>query len=220
MGRADNMTDEATIRAWRSETLLALYATAEYINARQQLVERLVVSLFGCLQVLLPEASKEDPESLLKSLHQNIIIPAIDLSEKFHLSAKIFGFFRHGASDGHHKIRQELEFHDFKDLHDSGRAVRAFQQGLDYYYITDINPGLYSRTIVGDMKSTKKCLKKVQVLSAAQRPDKSYNMQGDTALGHIHRCWDARRKAYAQEMAKADIKAKREIPLFKSFFPD
>jgi hypothetical protein len=213
------MTDEAAIRAWRSETLLALYTSAEYINERHQLVNMLVVSLFECLQVLLPETSKEDRESLLKSLAQKIIIPAIDLSEKFRISAKIFGFFRHGTPDSHHKNRPELERYNFKDLHDSGRAVKAFQRGFDYHYITDISLGLHCRTIKGDMVSTKQYLRNAEVLLAVQKPDKSYVMQKDTALGHIHRCIEAH-NAYAQEMAKLDIKPKRERSFFKSIFPD
>jgi len=197
---------------------LALYISAEYINARHRLVNMLVVSLFECLQVLLPETSEEDRESLLKSLAQMIIIPAIDLSEKFHISSKVFRFFQRGAPDGHPTIREEQDSYDYKDLHDSGRAVRAFQKGFEYHYITDISPGLYTCTIKGDMISTKKYLKKAQVLLAVQKPDKCYDMQKDTALGHIHKCIEAHRKAYAQEMAKADIKEKCEGSLFKRFF--
>jgi hypothetical protein len=214
---ANTIIDEAAIRAWRSETLLALHTSVEYINARHHLVNNLTVFLFHCLQVLLPEISEEDRESLLKSIAQMIIIPAVDLSEKFHISAKVFGFFRHGFPDGHPKIAQEVESFEFKDLHDSGRAVRQFQDGFDYHYITDISLGLYTRTIKGDMISTKKYLKKAQVLLAVIKPDKSYEMKKNTALGHIYRCVENYRAAHAEEIAK-DIKPKSGGSIFKSFF--
>jgi hypothetical protein len=178
----------------------------------------LVVSLFGCLQVLLPEPSKEELQSLYNSIARTIIIPAIELSEKFHISSKLFGFFDYGAPDAHHKAGLEVDSYDFIDLHDSGRAVRVIQQGFNYHYITDISQGLYSCTIKGDMKSTKKYLKKGQVLLAVQKPGKCYTMQKDTALGHIQKCIEAHRKEYALEMAKEDVKAKREKSIFSRMF--
>jgi hypothetical protein len=178
----------------------------------------LVVSLFGCLQVLLPESSKEELQSFYNSLARTIIIPAIELNEKFNISSTLFGFFSHGVPDGHHSTGLELDIYDFKDLHDSGRAVRAIQEGFQYHYITDISQGLFSCTIKGDMKSTKKYLKKAQVLLAVQKPSKSYTMQKDTALGHIQKCIEAHRKEHALEMAKVDIKAKREKSIFGRIF--
>jgi hypothetical protein len=203
----NTIVDETAMRAWRSETLVALHATAEYATARQELVNEVVSSLLGCLQVLLPEASKEQFEVLQKTLTEAIVLPAITLSERFHASSKLFGFSGRGNITKR-TVKEDNEKHEFKNLHQTGKIV-ILQHGMDAQYITDICPGLFSRTIKGDEISTKKTLKRAQVLLAVQKPGVRMIAHADTALEHIYRCVEAQRKTEVKESAKAEAKSKK-----------
>ena len=135
------MADQATLRAWRSDTLIALIATADYQNARRQHISKLASALCGCLQVLLPRASKEQLASLRKSLAEELIVPAMTLSEKFHVSAKRFSQNCRGQDSNTANWAKELEIYECRNLFDNGKEVRTFQAGVDCKYVIDICPG-------------------------------------------------------------------------------
>jgi hypothetical protein len=181
------MADQATLRAWRSETLIALIATADYQNARRQNISKLASALCGCLQVLLPRASKEQLASLRKSLAEVLIVPAMTLSEKFHVSAKRFSQNCRGRDSDTANWAKELEIYECRNLLDNGKEVRTLQAGVDCKYVIDICPGLHCASLKAETLSPEKQLKRIQILVAVPRPDRSYSLSGETALSHIYK---------------------------------
>lgn len=181
------MADLATIRAWRSETLIALMATADYQSARRQRIIKLAFNLCGCLHVLLPHASKEQLASLQKSLDEDLIAPAMTLSEKFHTSAKLFSQGYRGLANDQVDWAKELESYECRNLLDNGKVVRTLQADVEYMYVIDICPGLHCASLKANELSPAKELKRIQILVAAAQPDRSYSLNGETALSHIYR---------------------------------
>lgn len=147
----------------------------------------MVDHLIQCLQVLLPQASREQLAALQKSALQDLIMPAIKLNEKFNLSAKLFTFSGRGIDGDRARASRELALYDCRNLFENGKAVKTLQPGVECEYVIDICPGLCCRTIKGDSVSGPKTLKKAQILVAVKRPDRPYKLQGETALGHIYR---------------------------------
>jgi hypothetical protein len=136
--------------------------------------------------VVHPGASIEQLEALKKSLFQDLIIPAFKLSEKFHLSPKLFSLSCRGLHGDREKIAGELEMYDCRSVLENGKAVRMVQDGFNYQYVIDIYPALYSRTIKNHSFSPPKLLKKGQVLVAVTKQDTVYNLKGETAISLIY----------------------------------
>lgn len=77
--------------------------------------------------------------------------------------------------------------YDCRNLLENGKAVKVLPPGVDCEYVIDICPGLDCKSINGDLVSAPKILKKAQILVAVTRQDRSYSLQGDTALVSIYR---------------------------------
>jgi hypothetical protein len=207
-------TDHVAIRAWRSETLMAVTASSEYESARRQRIHELAASLCGCIQVLLPKATKEQLVLLQKSLAQDLIIPAIKLSEKFHVSGKLFTQLGRGLDDERANITQELERYECRNLLENGRMVKTLQSGVDCEYVMDICPGLYCSSLKGDAISAPKRLKKTQILVAVTRPGRSHILHEETALGHIYKSVQEYKIAENKEIERKELEAKQKSSWF------
>jgi hypothetical protein len=166
-------------------------ATAEYKNARRQRITKLASYLCGCMQVLLPRASKKQLEALQKSITEELIVPAITLSEKFHLSVKVFSRNERGFDGDSAIAARELEDYECRNLLENGRVIRAgtLLQGVQCRYVLDICPGLYCSSVKKATGAPAKMLKKPQILIAVLQPGMTYeSLAGETAIGHIYKC--------------------------------
>jgi hypothetical protein len=137
--------------------------------------------------VLLPRASKEQLESLQKSLAEELIVPTMTLSEKFHISAKLFSQVCRGLEKDPADWAKEFESYECRNLLDNGKVVRTLKAGVDCKYVIDICPGLHCASLKVNTPSPAKQLKRIQILVAVGRPDRSCSLSGETALGHIYR---------------------------------
>jgi len=114
-------------------------------------------------------------------------MPAMKLSEKFHISPKLFSLSSRGLDENRANITRELEMYDCRSLLENEKAVKMLQPGVDCQYVIDICRGLDCKSIKDDLVSAPKTLKKTQISVAVTRQDRSYSLKGDTALGSIYR---------------------------------
>lgn len=188
--RDSKRIDQAAIRAWRSEMLTAILATTEYKEARRQRIIKLATFLCSSLKVLLPQASKRQLETLQKSIAEDLVSPAIALSEKFHLSAKVFSQNCRGSTDDMVISASDLEDYECCNLLENGRVVRTatLRPGVQCRYVLDICPGLYCSSVKATAAPPKQ-LKKAQILIAVLEPGMNFeSLAGETAISLIYKC--------------------------------
>jgi len=131
-------------------------------------------------------------EGLRKSIAEELVSPAMALSEKFHLSAKIFSLNCRGSSSVSDLGVTEAELNDYecRNLLENGKVVRAgsLRPGAQCRYILDICPGLFCSSVKATAAPAKQ-LKKAQILIAVLEPGKAYeSLAGETAISLIWKC--------------------------------
>jgi len=190
--------DTATIRSWRSETLIALANRPDFDSHRAERIKELTKSLTQMLRIFTPRADRKEVQS---SIQTSIIERAVELAHRLQLSVDKFevcwtpyaeGYSRHGG-------RSIPDPHLFEcvNLLAGGKIIKfpaddQMVQRNHITYILDICPGLRCRSIKGDEYSEAKVITKPKILVAMPKPDQppfqlmTPRSSNVTLLGSVH----------------------------------
>ncbi|KUJ11962.1 uncharacterized protein LY89DRAFT_217207 [Mollisia scopiformis] len=167
----------ATIRTWRSETLLALANRPEYTALKQQTLRNLTLDLSASLSVFLPNC---DVDEVCKSLQESLIEPAASLAHRFQLSVDRFEVEFTGLNPVSCR-HADMTLYEYQNL--SGKILKS-PAATNNVYIMDVCPGLFYTKVKADGFGDQEVLKKPKILVAATKPGEREWQPPTTRPGH------------------------------------